>query len=341
MRQFLIVVSVVFLFSCHNEKNKPDVSDIKVDFNIERFEQSFFKIDTNNLVAGLTQVRQQFPAFYPTYVNDILHLPSLGAGSPVSIDALDACKQIIGGYAAINDSIQKKYSNLNWLKNELTTGFKYVKYYYPAYKIPNVITFIGTFDAPGIILTQQYLGIGLHQYAGKNFSVYKDQPLQEMYPEYISRRFDKEYMATNSLKAIVDDVYPDNSVGRSLIEQMVEKGKQWYLLDKFLPDTEDSLKTGYTKKQLDWVNQNEGNIWGYITSNTDIYTIDPSIIQDYIGEGPFTRGMPPEFAPGNIGQWVGWQIVKKYAEKNPRLSVQQVLATPAKTLFQESKYKPK
>ncbi len=333
MRQLIVAAAIVLFFSCSNENNKPDVSDIKVDFKIERFEQSFFKIDTSNIPAGINQVNQRFPNFFPFYVQQILRVPPA--------EATPVIKQILVSYAPINDSIQKKYSNLNWLKDELTTGFKYVKYYYPSYTLPGVITFIGTFDAPGVVLTPHYLGIGLHQYAGKNFSVYKDQQLQEMYPDYISRRFDKEYMGVNSMKALVDDLYPDSSAGKPLVEQMIEKGKQWYLLDKFLPDTPDSLKTGYTKRQLDWVKNNEGNIWGFFTSNTDIYTIDPAIIQDYIGEGPFTRGMPEGGSPGNIGQWVGWQIVKKFAEKNPKLTVQQVLATPAKTIFGEAKYKPK
>lgn len=333
MRPLIALAATILFFSCSNETSKPNVSDIKVNFKIERFEQSFFKMDTSNISAGIQQVNQQFPHFFPFYVQQILRVPPA--------EATPVIKQILTGYAPINDSIQKKYSNLNWLKDELTIGFKYVKHYYPSYKLPDVITFIGTFDAPGVVLTPHYLGIGLHQYAGKNFSVYKDQQLQEMYPDYISRRFDKEYMGVNSMKAIVDDIYPDSSTGRPLIEQMIEKGKQWYLLDKFLPGTPDSLVTGYTKRQLDWVKNNEGNIWGFFTSNTDIYTIDPAVIQDYIGEAPFTRGMPEGASPGNIGQWVGWQIVKKFAEKKPELTVQQVLATPAKTIFGEAKYKPK
>ena len=335
MRQLAVLIIITLLFSCKDEKNKPDVSDIKVDLKIERFEQTFFKIDTNSLVQGLDQIRNQFPAFFPFYMQQVLRLPNDVASS------VPALKQIIAGYSPINDSIQKKYDNLNWFKDDLTTSFRYVKHYYPSYKVPDIITFIGTFDAPGVVLTPQYLGIGLHQYAGKKFSVYKDPQLQEMYPVYISRRFDKEYMTVNSMKAIADDIYPDSSTGRSLIEQMIEKGKQWYLIDKFLPDTPDSLKTGYTQKQMDWVTKNEGNIWGFFTSNTDIYSIDPAIIQDYIGEAPFTRGMPEGAAPGNIGQWVGWQIIKKFTAKNPEITVQQVLATPAKTIFQESKYKPK
>lgn len=333
MRQLIALVATTLFLSCSNEKNKPDVSDIKVDLKLERFEQSFFKIDTNNLSGGFSQIQQQFPGFFPFYIEQILRVPMQQAAPIVT--------QILRSYAPINDSIQKKYSQLNWLKDELTEGFRYVKYYYPSYRVPSIITFIGTFDAPGIVLTPRYLGIGLHQYAGRNFSVYKDQQLQEIYPDYISRRFDKEYITANAFKAIVDDIYPDSSTGRPLIEQMIEKGKQWYLLDHFLPDAPDSLKTGYTKRQTEWVRNNEGNIWGFFTANVDIYTIDPAIIQDYIGEGPFTRGMPEGASPGNIGPWVGWQIVQKFAGKNPALTVQQVLAIPAKTVFGEAKYKPK
>ena len=51
---------------------------------------------------------------------------------------------------------------------------------------------------------------------------------------------------------------------KALVEQMIEKGKQWWLLDKFLPATPDSLKTGYTKQQLKWCEENEGLIWNEI-----------------------------------------------------------------------------
>jgi hypothetical protein len=90
---------------------------------------------------------------------------------------------------------------------------------------------------------------------------------------------------------------------------------------------------------LAWCKENEGNIWGFISQN-DIYTQDVDIIQNYIGEAPFTQGMP-EVSPGNIGQWIGWQIVKKFASKHPDYPLTKVVSTPARTLFQESGYKPK
>jgi hypothetical protein len=334
MTRLSIITLAFFFASCHSGKNKPNVSHIKVDVNIERFEQSFFKIDSNHIREGLIDLRNAYPDFYPVFLRDILLV------NPMDTSSFAVIRGILTSYHSINDSIQKKYSNLAWLKDELTEGFRYVKYYYPQYNVPRVITFIGTLDAPGVILSPQYLGIGLHQFAGKDFSVYQAAPVQEMYPGYISRRFDREYITPNVFKAVADDIYPDKSVGNPLIEQMVEKGKQWWLLDHFLPDVDDTLKTGFTGKQLAWTKENEGNIWSYIMKNENLYSIEPTTIQNYLGEAPSTQGLP-DAAPGNIGQWIGWRIVENYASRHSDLKLQQVLSTPARTIFQESGYKPK
>jgi hypothetical protein len=330
----LIALVTVLFAACSNAKNKPDVSHIKVDLQVDHFEQSFFKIDTNNVAAGLANVRNAYPRFYPTFMQDILQV------APSDPSSLDVIKTIVSSYRSLNDSIQTKYKNLDWLQAELTEGFQYVKYYYPAYRVPRIITFIGTLDAPGVVLTPDYLGIGLHQFAGKNFSAYQDPQVQQLYPAYISRRFDKEYMTPSAMKAVADDVYPDSSIGRPLIEQMVEKGKNWFLLDHFLPDAADSVKTGYTQKQLDWAKENEGNIWAHVVKNENLYAIEPHVIQTYIGEAPFTQNMP-ETSPGNIGQWIGWRIVQQFAEKNKELTLQQVLQTPARAIFEGAAYRPK
>lgn len=334
MMRFLVLAIFVLFIGCNSGKNKPDVSDIKVDLQVERFEQGFFKIDTNNIAGGLADLRNAYPRFYPFFMQNILQV------NPIDPASFQIIKGIVSGYKPINDSIQKKYGDLDAVKDELAEGYRFVKYYYPSYRVPRIITYIGTFDAPGIVLTPDYLGIGLHQYAGKNFSVYQAQQIQQMYPSYISRRFDKEYIAANAMKAVVDDVYPDKSVGRPLVEQMIEKGKQWFLLDKFLPDAADSVKTGFTKKQLDWIEENEGNAWAYIVKNENLYSIEPPVIQTYIGEAPFTQGMP-ETSPGNIGQWFGWRIVQKFAEANEKMTVQEILQTSPKAILDATKYRPK
>lgn len=340
----ILLFTTLLYSSCNNEKKGPDVSDIKVDVQVERFEKDFFSLDTTALQSGMQTLSAKYPTFFTFFTTQVMQLPVITPDNSVvavSPDAANAYRQIISGYRPVYNQVVKKYTNTNFLEEGLEKGFQHVKFYYPTYQLPKVITFIAPFDVPGVVLTPQYLCIGLQQFAGKDFEAYQDPQIREMYPEYISRRFDKEYMVAQALNGIVDDIYPNQTAGRPLIEQMIEKGKQWYLLNQFLPNEADSIKTGFTKRQLNWLNDNEGNVWGFFSTSVDIYTIDPAIIKDYLGEGPFTRGMPEGYAPGNIGQWVGLRIVEKFAEKNEGMSLQKLVATPAKTIFTQAKYKPK
>ena len=333
----LFLLLAASLSACKNNKGIPDVSNIKVEIAIERFDQSFFSIDTNNIPAGLKKVQELHPAFYSDFMQEILGVN----GSDTSLKTLLVTKEFLRGYLPIYDSLQLLYKKTDRLQEDLTKAFQFVKYYYPQYKTGKVITFVGPFDAPGVASTNTGLAIGLQQYAGKDFSVYQSAPGQELFPLYISRRFAREYMTANCMKAVVQDLFPDQSSSKTLIEQMIEKGKQWYMLDKFLPATSDSIKTGYTQQQLNWCNENEGLIWTYIIKNEDLNSLNPAIIQTYIGEGPFTQGFSQELSPGNMGQWIGWQIVKKFAGKNPDIKPGDIMKTNARKILDEAKYKPK
>ncbi|HLG40626.1 MAG TPA: hypothetical protein VI461_13200 [Chitinophagaceae bacterium] len=334
---FVVLLALTSFAACNTNKNIPDVSDIKVDIKLERFDEDFFKIDSNNITEGLRQLQKTYPGFYNDYMQGILGVSGVETDSSTWM----MTRVILGNYASLYTAVIPKFSNTSKLEADLKKGFQFVKYYFPDYKLPGIITFIGTLDAPGMIITEHYIAVGLHQAAGKEFPGYQLKDVIDLYPTYISRRFDREYVPANCMKAIVQDLFPDKSNGKALVEQMIEKGKQWWLLDKFMPETADSLKTGYTKLQLDWCRQNEGLIWSWIVKNEDINTTNPTVIQNYIGEGPFTQNFSPELSPGNIGQWIGWQIVKKFAGNNPKLKPEEMMRTDARKILEEAKYKPK
>ena len=325
------------LSSCSDKSKGPDVSNIKVDITLERFEKDFFQIDTNNIPAGLAKIKTKYPNFYTDFMQGMLGIN----GTETDSTTLFVTKEFYKAYKSFNDSLLVKYKSTSAIEKDIKKGLQHVKYYFPDYKIPGFITYLSTLDGPGIALTKNYIAIGMHQYAGKNFGAYFEEEVQRLYPFYISRRFDEEYMAANCMKAIVNDLFPDKSGGKPLIEQMIEKGKQWYLLDLFIPDAADSVKTFYTQKQLDWCERNEGDIWTIILKNEDLNSINPTTIQTYIGEGPFTQSFSQENSPGNLGQWIGWQIVKKFAEKNSSLKPEEVMKMEARKILDGAKYKPK
>lgn len=334
---------IIPLIACNNNANVPDVSNIAIDVKLERFDKVFFAIDSNNIVSGLNGLNEKFPQLTHIFLQNILGLEPT--------NTLPGVKRFLHQNSSIDDSVNMVFENTDWLENEFIKAFRYVKYYFPNYKLPaKIFTVVGPIDAlaqttngytPDFI-GADFMGISLQFYLGKKFSAYKDPFFTEnVAPEYRSRRFSKEYIIADVMQLIVDDIFPDKSKNKSLIEQMIEKGKQWWLLDKFLPLAPDSIKTGYTRQQLRWCNDNEGLIWSYIVKNEDLNSLNPATIQNYIGEGPFTQGFSQELSPGNIGQWIGWQIIKKFADKNPDLKPEELMRTDPKKILEEAKYKPK
>jgi hypothetical protein len=324
------------LISCNNKPSVPDVSDIQINLKLERFEKSFFAIDSNNVAPGLLKVRSDFPDFYPDFMQNILGV----SGSDGDTATLSVTRKFLSSYSSFATELGKKFNNTTELEQQVRKGLQFVKYYFPDYRIPKMVTYIGTLDAPGVAMTKNHIAIGLQQFAGKDFEGYHVAEVTQMFPAYITRRFDPKYIPVNCMKAVADDLFPEKSNGRPLIEQMIERGKQWWLVDKFMPHEADSLKTGYTQKQLNWCKENEGLIWNYFVANNNLEVIEPDVIQNYIGESPTTQGMP-DSSPGNIGQWVGWQIVNKFADENPSLKPAVIMNTPARKILAEARYKPK
>ena len=331
----LFLLVLVCLYSCGDHKNIPDVSNIKVKADIQRFDKDFFSIDTNNIQPALTELQKKYPSFLNDFLYNILAVP------PQPDSAAQKVKMFLHDYKPIFDSSQLLFANTDKIQKEIERGLQFVQYYFPKYKIPeHVITFIGPIEGYANVLTSSGLAVGLQLYLGKDFEIYHSEYIEEVYPAYQSRRFEPQYVPVNCIKNVIDDIYPATNADMPLIYQMVEAGKRLYLLDKLLPETGDSLKTGYTQVQLDGCYENEAMIWNYFLQNNLLYSTDPAAIRDYMNDAPKTEILG-EGSPGFIGQFVGWQIIKKWLELKPETTPEQLLQTPAKQIFEEAKYKPK
>lgn len=334
----IIFFLLIFLYSCgDNGSETPDVSTITVNTGIQRFDLDYFSLDSNALPEGMKQLATKYPGFIHVFTKNIL-----GAGPLSDSNSMlpVANKLFYTTYYDVYKGTKESFADLAPVEKELNKAFRYVKYYYPEYKVPAFIAYLGPFDAPGVAITQDAIAIGLQLYAGADFPFYTSTMGQEIFPSYISRRFEKKYIPTNCIKAVIEDMYPDKSQGLPLLEQMVEKGKAWWLQDKFLPATADSIKTGYTGKQVEWVKENEGVIWNLVLQNDHLYSMEPGIIQMYIGDAPGIQGFPPA-APGNVGQWIGKQIVNAYAAKHPNIQPDSLMKLPVREIIDGAKYKPR
>src|SRR6187549_3052938 len=70
---FASLVFTLFLYSCNNKGNAPDVSGIAISLTTERFEKSLFDTTQKNLVSYLLKVQSNAPSFASTFITKILN----------------------------------------------------------------------------------------------------------------------------------------------------------------------------------------------------------------------------------------------------------------------------
>ncbi len=336
MRLLFGFLLVSLFISCNNKDKIPDVSNINITLSTQRFEKDFFNLDTINFTQHFNQLLAKYPSFAQHFSLEIL-----GADPKWSKDSIASyAKGFINSYKNVYDSSTQVFNNFIPYENEVKKGLQFVKYYFPNYKMPQkIITYIGPVDGFGDILSDDALIVGLQIHLGKKYSLYQTDLVQQTYPDYMSRRFEPNYIAINCINNIVLDMFPEKLEDKTLVQQMVEKGKRLFILHKLLPYEDEDKLIGYAKQQYKECFDNEQKIWAMFAQNNLLQSIDENIIKNYIGDAPKTQELG-DASPGNIGSFAGWQIVKKYMNKNPSLDLQKLMTTDNDIILQEAKYKP-
>lgn len=318
-KYILVMASLLFLVSCKKESEVEEkVAAVPVGkVKIERFDKQFYEAGPE----GLSAVKAQYPYFFP----------------PGNDDAVWIGKMKDPLLRELHSEVEKKFPNTTTLEQDLQSMFQHTKFYFKNFREPKVVTLISEMDYNSrVIFTDSLLLISLDLYLGKDHRYYVD------FPKYQSQGFEQSQIMPDVVSAFsMGKIAPPTD--KTLLSEMIYYGKELYLKDLLIPDVSDENKIGYTKEQLGWAQANEAEIWRYFVDRKLLYDTDLKLPARFISPAPFSKfylELDNE-SPGRIGQWLGWQIVRSYAENNKDVPLQQILAMDAKTIFDNSKYKPK
>jgi len=336
--QIYLFFLTVLLFSACNRHKKVDVSNINVNITIERFDKDFDQLRTKPMAPQVKLLQKKYGVFYKDFVEQILQ-----AGKISDTGYYETLRNVFNGqaYQDLKHDVDQVYPNTDAQNAELTDAFRRIKYYFPQQKMPRIYGYFSGFEAQTSV-GDGYFAVGLDLFLGANSRFYP--ALTKAYPHYLSRFFTPENITPRVVEGFLrEEMFPENDNDASLLTKMVYNGKIMYLMDQVLPDVPDSTKIGYTDKQLKWCQGFESSIWGYFLEENLLYETDYDKIQKYVSVAPFTPGIGErnESAP-KLGIWAGWQIVRKYMDSHPHVTLTQLMAdNDAQKILSESKYHPK
>lgn len=337
----LVVCAILVLQACQpdTKQNVPDVSDIEVDVPLYRFEQELFAIDTTRLDTGLAALDEKYPIFAQIYFERIL-------GSKDAMIAPEGHVPFMRGFLRhpavrhLYDTTQVVYKDMSALHRDFEQAFRYYKYYFPEQPVPDITTFISEYSIAAFIYGDNSLAVGLDFFLGEKYPYQGYNPGNSNFSEYLTRTFNKEHLVAKTLQPLVDEIVgpPNNN---RMIDFMINNGKKMYLLDLLLPTTPDSVKLEVTPAQVQWLNENEQEMWAYFLQENLLYNNNFQEIRKFIEYSPNSPGMPAE-APGRTANYMGMQVVRAYMKRYPETTLTQLFEMQdAQALLEQSKYKPR
>ena len=318
MKKIIVVFFYIFLLSSCNKKSKTEIAvqEIAINIKVERFDKFFFETNPKDLYS----LKSKFSFLFPSQTPDSVWLNKMK--NPM--------------WRELYGEVQKKYLDIEPLKTEVESLIKHIKYYYPETKNPKIVTLISEMDYKSkSIYADTLILVPLELYLGKNHKFYENE-----FPDYIKQNFEQ-----NQIIQDIASSFADSKIGfpkeKTLLAQMIYQGKKLYLKDKIVPETTDENKIGYTKEQLMFCKENESYMWSNFIENQYLFSSDSKLPNRFVNEAPFSKFYLEidNETPGRVGAWLGWQIVRSFAENNDT-KLQDLMKLDAKTIFDKSRYKP-
>lgn len=340
---FFLIIALfhVTISSCSQEETikRPDVSKIDLTVKVERFDQRFNTLKDSDIILKNTEWQQEYPYFYSDYLNQMLEVGDPGD----SLMLADHLSQVLKkkDFIDLAHEVAQKFPNLDKQEEELTKAFKYIKYYFPAYKMPRFIAFMGgfSFQTP---IGEDYIGIGLDMFLGADSKFYP--ALVRSIPLYMSRRFTPENITPRVVETVLrEEILPQDNVNQNTLQHMLYNGKILYAMDVLLEGASDEVKIGYTAEQLAWAKKYQKDIWAWFLQEGLLYDTDYLKTQKYFTDAPFTPelGENNESAP-KLGSYIGWMMVRKYMESHPEIDLVALFKEKdAQKILEQSKFRGK
>lgn len=316
MKKLLFFSFILVLTSCGNDSKKvKTVETTPVEITLERFDKLFYESKPEDLV----QLKNKYPYLFPAGNEDTVWINKLS--NPLLRE--------------LYTEVQTKYGDADFLRSDLGELFGRMKFYFPNIQTPKVITLINEVDRDAKAIYADSLAlISLDCYLGEKHRFYED------FPDYQKKEFNQNQILPDLVRNFsYGEVAPPRD--RTLLASMIYFGKQLYIQDLLLPEVSDAAKIGYSEIHEKWCVENEAQMWSYFIENNLLYDTNQKNEFRFINDAPFSKFYLEidNESPGRVGQWLGWQIVRSFMENND-VSLQDMLKMDAKSIFENSKYKP-
>ncbi len=158
-------------------------------------------------------------------------------------------------------------------------------------------------------------------------------------PLYVLERYTPHHMTSTALSTYLSQFNIVDDTDKTMLNEMISFGKLYYVVEKLLACEGQNIILGYSKDQLDIIEENEAFIYSFFLQNELFFKEGKLIKQKYLSERPSTFEISQSI-PGRVGRWMGWKIVTSFMKESAYTLEDLLKEDDYKKVFYNSNYKP-
>ena len=290
-----------------------------------RWDESLFKAQSSQDIEKLLYQ-------YPDFAHAYLHVDDY----PADLALANQYYQLITNPSidTLRQQTEAAFDDYSELQTDFEQAFRLVKYYFPSFKAPPIYT---TFTGLGtlgddLLVTDSLVVVSTEFFVGPS-ARYRPQT-----HDYLLRRYQPPSVVPGCLLLLSDRFNATDLNDQSLLAEMIYYGKSYYFVRQTMPCLPDSTLLGYSSEQMRLVEENRQLIWSHFVDNELFFKTDQTTKTRYLGDRPGTAEINNRL-PGQIGRWLGQQIVQAYAERSGA-ALPEVMRQDAQQIFTRARYRP-
>ncbi len=327
-----IFTDLLFLgiaFSCNSQPNNIIYPTKSLQVSIHHFDQALLQlIETRD-----STLEDELLATYPA----MLDITGKGIFNMQSPQIPGFFEQIINYYSEptlkqLYEDAVDAYKDASDIEEQLGRGFAFLKANFPTMQIPAVYMHVSGFGQ-NILVGDSLLSLSIDRYIDIDYPLYN-----RFFQAYQRRKMQRLMAASDYLTGWLMSEYPFSGNENILLERMVYEGKIKYIVSLALPELKAYQLMGYTEADYAWCEEHESTLWSAIIQRKHLYTPDRLTTQKYFEEAPCT--FLSDKTPGNVGTWMGWQIINQYMQETQISLFVLMQQDNAQEILTLSRYKP-
>ena len=291
---------------------------------VVEYNKALFSIDTANFEEGVRSLMPQFQSLL---------------GDTIDEELMMYLKDFVTDtfMLKINKLVEETFPNIELISEKIKGVYQHLNYYYPELTMPQTYTYVsGVYYNRPDCISADYVMIGLDFYLSNKDFVYD----RIGYPRYVSRRCQPAALTRDLAEEIYFTFVNKQINQKTVLAEMIERGKKYYFIEAMDPALNDSIILGYSKPQMEWAEDNEGAVWAAVVGNNMLYSNAVEHKRLLFGDGPFTAAFCDD-SPARLGDFIGLQIIRSFMANNDETLQDMMKMTDYQDILQRSQYKPR